>query len=47
VSNPQAAAPAVARALVGDGADVLSLAESRHTLEDVCLELLDHEAEDQ
>jgi ABC-2 type transport system ATP-binding protein len=45
VSDPQAAAPAVARALVADGADILSLAESRHTLEDVYLELIDHDHE--
>lgn len=45
VSNPQAAAPSVARALVGAGADLLSLAESRHTLEDVYLELIDHDHE--
>jgi ABC-2 type transport system ATP-binding protein len=45
VSNPQAAAPAVARALVATDADVLSLAESRHTLEDVYLELIDHDHE--
>jgi ABC-2 type transport system ATP-binding protein len=45
VSNPETAAPAVTRALVGAGADVLSLAESRHTLEDVYLELIDHDHE--
>jgi ABC-2 type transport system ATP-binding protein len=43
VSNAQAAAPAVTRALVAAGADVLSLAESQHTLEDVYLELIDHD----
>jgi ABC-2 type transport system ATP-binding protein len=43
VSDPQAAAPAVTRALVAAGADVLSLAESLHTLEDVYLELIDHD----
>ena len=41
VSDPTIAAPALARALVGCGADVLSLAEERHTLEDVYLELVD------
>jgi ABC-2 type transport system ATP-binding protein len=41
VSDPAVAAPAVTRALVAAGADVLSIAESHHTLEDVYLELLD------
>src|SRR5580658_1665188 len=41
VSDPAQAAPAVTRALVAAGADVLSIAESRHTLEDVYLELID------
>jgi ABC-2 type transport system ATP-binding protein len=40
VSNPDQAAPEVARALVGAGADVLSIGESRHSLEDVYLELI-------
>ena len=40
VSDPARAAPAVTRALVAAGADVLSIAESRHTLEDVYLELV-------
>jgi ABC-2 type transport system ATP-binding protein len=40
VSDPAQAAPAVTRALVAAGADVLSIAESRHTLEDVYLELV-------
>jgi ABC-2 type transport system ATP-binding protein len=40
VSDPARAAPAVTRALVAAGADVLSIAESRHTLEDVYLELI-------
>jgi ABC-2 type transport system ATP-binding protein len=31
----------VTRALVAAGADVLSIAESRHTLEDVYLELIE------
>ena len=39
--DPAQAAPAVTRALVAAGADVLSIAESRHTLEDVYLELVD------
>jgi ABC-2 type transport system ATP-binding protein len=41
VSDPTVAAPAVTRALVAAGADVLSVAESRHSLEDVYLELVD------
>jgi ABC-2 type transport system ATP-binding protein len=41
VSDPSAAAPAVTRALVGAGADVLSISESQHSLEDVYLELID------
>jgi ABC-2 type transport system ATP-binding protein len=41
VSDPAQAAPPVTRALVAAGADVLSIAESRHTLEDVYLELID------
>jgi ABC-2 type transport system ATP-binding protein len=40
VSDPAAAAPAVTRALVAAGADVLSIGESRHSLEDVYLELV-------
>ncbi len=45
VSDPALAAPAVARALVGAGADILSLAESRHSLEDVYLQLIDEDVE--
>jgi ABC-2 type transport system ATP-binding protein len=45
VSDPDVAAPAVARALVGAGADILSLAESRHSLEDVYLQLIDEDVE--
>ncbi|HEX4864491.1 MAG TPA: ABC transporter ATP-binding protein [Acidimicrobiales bacterium] len=41
VSDTVSAAPAVTRALVAEGADVLSIGESRHTLEDVYLELVD------
>ena len=41
VSDPAQAAPAVTRALVAAGADVLSITESRHTLEDVYLELVE------
>jgi ABC-2 type transport system ATP-binding protein len=45
VSEPEVAAPDVARALVAAGADVLSISESRHSLEDVYLELIDEEKE--
>ncbi len=45
VSDPAAAAPAVTRALVAAGADVLSISESRHSLEDVYLELIDQDQE--
>jgi ABC-2 type transport system ATP-binding protein len=45
VSNPEAAAPGVARAVVGAGADLLSMAESRHSLEDVYLEMIDEDVE--
>jgi ABC-2 type transport system ATP-binding protein len=45
VSDPEIAAPQVARALVGAGADILSLAESRRSLEDVYLELIDEDVE--
>jgi ABC-2 type transport system ATP-binding protein len=41
VSDSAVAAPAVTRALVAADADVLSLGESRHSLEDVYLELVD------
>jgi ABC-2 type transport system ATP-binding protein len=45
ISDPPEAAPAVARALVAAGADVLSIGESRHSLEDVYLELVDQDPE--
>jgi ABC-2 type transport system ATP-binding protein len=45
VSDPDLAAPALARALVAAGADILSIAESHHSLEDVCLELIDEDVE--
>jgi ABC-2 type transport system ATP-binding protein len=45
VSDPEIAAPAVARALVSAGADILSLVESRHSLEDVYLQLIDEDVE--
>jgi ABC-2 type transport system ATP-binding protein len=45
VSDPATAAPAVTRALVRGGADVLSINESHHSLEDVYLELIDEDTE--
>jgi ABC-2 type transport system ATP-binding protein len=45
VSEPAAAAPPVTRALVAAGADVLSISESHHSLEDVYLELIDEDEE--
>ena len=45
VADPVVAAPAVTRALVAASADVLSIGESRHSLEDVYLELIDQDTE--
>jgi ABC-2 type transport system ATP-binding protein len=45
VSEPAVAAPAVTRALVAAGAEVLSITQSHHSLEDVYLELIDHHDE--
>jgi len=45
VTDTQLAAPAVARALVGAGADILSLGEARHSLEDVYLGLISEDVE--
>jgi ABC-2 type transport system ATP-binding protein len=44
VSDPTIAAPAVTRALVAAGADVLSITESRHSLEDVYRTLIEEDA---
>jgi ABC-2 type transport system ATP-binding protein len=44
-SDPAVAAPAVTRALVAAGADVLAVGESRHSLEDVYLELINEDVE--
>jgi ABC-2 type transport system ATP-binding protein len=44
-SDPVQSAPPVTRALVTGGADVLSISESRHSLEDVYLELIDADPE--
>jgi ABC-2 type transport system ATP-binding protein len=45
VSDPRLAAPEVTRALVQAGADVLSIGEAQHSLEDVYLELIDEDVE--
>jgi ABC-2 type transport system ATP-binding protein len=45
VSDSEVAAPAVTRALVAAGADVLSISESYHSLEDIYLELIDEDNE--
>ena len=45
VADPAVAAPAVTRALVAAGADVLSVGLAQHSLEDVYLELIDEDAE--
>jgi ABC-2 type transport system ATP-binding protein len=45
ISDAAVAAPAVTRALVTAGADVLTIAESRHSLEDVYLELIQDDSE--
>ena len=45
VSEQAVAAPAVTRALVAAGADVLSISQSHHSLEDVYLELIDQDEE--
>ena len=45
VSDPRVAAPEVTRGLVGAGADVLSISEARHSLEEVYLELIDEDVE--
>jgi ABC-2 type transport system ATP-binding protein len=45
VSDSAIAAPVVTRALVAAGADVLSIGEARHSLEDVYLELIGEDEE--
>jgi ABC-2 type transport system ATP-binding protein len=45
VSDPTVAAPEITRSLVQAGADVLSITESHHSLEDVYLELIDEDVE--
>jgi ABC-2 type transport system ATP-binding protein len=43
VTDPAVAAPALTRALVAAGADVLSIGAAHRSLEDVYLELIDTE----
>jgi ABC-2 type transport system ATP-binding protein len=45
VADPRKIAPRVIRALVAAGADVVSITESRHSLEDVYLQLIDEDPE--
>ena len=45
VTDPRVAAPEVTRALVDAGADVLSISEAHHSLEEVYLELVDEDVE--
>jgi ABC-2 type transport system ATP-binding protein len=45
VTDATAAAPALTRALVAAGADLLSLSETQHSLEDVYLELIREDVE--
>jgi len=45
VSEPRAAAPEVVRGLVKAGADVLTIGETQHSLEDVYLELIAEDVE--
>jgi ABC-2 type transport system ATP-binding protein len=45
VTDPRTIAPRVTRALVTAGADVVSISESRHSLEDVYLQLIDDDPE--
>jgi ABC-2 type transport system ATP-binding protein len=45
VSDPLVAAPQLTRALVSAGADVLSIGEAQHSLEDVYLELIAEDVE--
>jgi ABC-2 type transport system ATP-binding protein len=45
VSSAEVAAPAITRALVAAGADVLSIGEAYHSLEDVYLELINEDQE--
>jgi ABC-2 type transport system ATP-binding protein len=44
-TDPRTVAPQVTRALVAAGADVVSITESRHSLEDVYIKLIDEDPE--
>lgn len=43
--DPKTVAPEVTRALVAAGADVVSIGEAKHSLEDVYLQLVDEDVE--
>ncbi|MBR7827657.1 ABC transporter ATP-binding protein [Actinospica sp. MGRD01-02] len=45
VTDPDAAAPAAARAVLAAGADLLALTPTRHSLEDVYLQMIDTDVE--
>jgi ABC-2 type transport system ATP-binding protein len=45
VADPRSVAPDVTRALVASGADVIAITASRHSLEDVYLQLIDEDPE--
>lgn len=45
VSDPRAVAPALTRSLVAAGADVVSIREAHHSLEDVYLTLISEDPE--
>jgi ABC-2 type transport system ATP-binding protein len=45
VTDPRTIAPRVTRALVAAGAGVVSISESRHSLEDVYLQLINDDPE--
>ena len=45
VSDPRLVAPIITRALVAAGVDVLGIGESRHSLQDVYLQLIDADPE--
>jgi ABC-2 type transport system ATP-binding protein len=45
ITDPRAVAPRVTRALVAAGVDVVSISESRHSLEDVYLKLIEDDPE--
>jgi ABC-2 type transport system ATP-binding protein len=45
VTDPTAVAPAVARAILTSGSDLVHLSEVQHTLEDVYLQLIDEDVE--